>query len=195
MHGHSSAPAEVLNTAFTRATHALELDPQESRCHRVLAHIWLNRRDYSAAEHHFRRALDLNPNDADARAGMGHLLALRGKADEALASLESAMRLNPLYPAWYNIFLGVALYSLRRYEEAAQALGRVADPGYWSRTRLAACYAQLGRAKETEIQVAAILRQKPEFSIADFFRRDVLLERAEDREHLRDGLLKAGLPA
>ena len=194
LHGHSSASPQVLDTAFAAATHALELDPQESRSHRILAHIWLNRRDYNGAEHHFRRALDLNPNDADARATIGHLLALRGRAEEALIWIESAMRLNPLYPTWYNIFLGIALYSLQRYEEAARALERVADQGYWSRTRLAACYAQLGRTKETEAQVAAILRQKPEFSIADFLTRDVLLEREEDREHLRDGLIKAGLP-
>ncbi len=194
LHGHASAPTEVLDTAFATATHGLELDPQDSRCHRVLAHIWLMRRDYNSAEHHLRRALDLNPNDADARAGMGNLLALRGKPEEALVWLETAMRLNPLYPKWYNIFLGITSYSLRRYDEAAQALHRVSDPGYWSRARLAACFAQLGRAKEADAQVSEILKQKPDFSITGLFRDDVLLEREEDRQLLREGLIKAGLP-
>jgi adenylate cyclase len=195
LHGHASAPAEVLDAAFATATHALELDPQDNRCHRILAHIWLMRRDYNTAEHHLRRALDLNPNDADARVSIGNLLALRGRPEEALACIEAAMRLNPIYPTWYNLFLAIAFYSLRRYEEAARALHRVsADPRYWSRARLAACYAQLGRTREAEAQVAALLRQKPDFSIEDFFRRDVLLEREEDREHLREGLIKAGLP-
>jgi TolB-like protein/Tfp pilus assembly protein PilF len=194
LHGHSSAPADVLNAAFATATHALELDPQESRCHRILAHIWLNRRDYNMAEHHLRRALDLNPNDADARAGIGHLLALGGKPEEALVSLESAMRLNPLHPTWYNVFLAIAHYSLRHYDEAARALQQVSDPGYWSRARLAACYAQLGRTGEADVQVTEILKQKPDFSITGFFRDDVLLEREEDRQLLREGLIKAGLP-
>ena len=68
------------------------------------------------------------------------------------------------------------------------------NPGYWSRARLAACYGQLGHLNEAEAQVRAILQQNPNFSISDFLRADVLLERSEDREHLRDGLIKAGLP-
>ena len=78
--------------------------------------------------------------------------------------------------------------------DAAKALRRIPSPGYWSRTRQAACYAQLGLTSEAEAQVIAILQAKPDFSIVEFFRRDVLLEREEDREHLREGLIKAGLP-
>jgi TolB-like protein/Tfp pilus assembly protein PilF len=194
LHGHASAPAGVLDEALATATHALELDPQESRCHRILSHIWIMRRDFSTAEHHLRRAVDLNPNDADAKVSMGNLLALRGRPEEALIWIDAAMRLNPLYPTWYNVFLGIALYSLRRYEEAAQALHRLSNRGYWSRARLAACYGQLGRTKDAEAEVIAILQQKPDFTIDDFLHRDVLLERTEDRELLRDGLIKAGLP-
>ena len=108
--------------------------------------------------------------------------------------MESAIRLNPLHPSWYNASLGVALYSLKRYAEAEQAFKRLPTAGYWSRTRRAACYAQLGRTREAEAQVTEVLQQKPDFSIAEFFRRDVLLEREEDRELLREGLIKAGLP-
>ena len=43
--GHASAPTEVLDAAFTEAKHALELDPLESRCHRILSTIYLYRRE------------------------------------------------------------------------------------------------------------------------------------------------------
>ena len=43
--------------------------------------------------------------------------------------------------------------------------------------------------------VSAVLAEKPDFSIESYMRQDVLLERAEDRDHLREGLIKAGLPA
>ena len=57
--------------------------------------------------------------------------------------------------------------------------------------REAACLAQLGRLDEARAQAAEVLRRKPGFSV-----------RAEmphykypaDAEHLREGLLKAGLP-
>jgi len=195
LHGAAATPPEVLDAAFARASLALELDPQESDCHRALAVIWLYRRDYDAAEQLYRRALELNPNDADRRIGLGYLLALRGKPEEGLKLMEEAVRLNPFHPTWYGARLCIALYSLKRYSEAVQAFNRIPTPGYWSRARLAACYGQLGRTADAEAQRVAILQQKPDFTIAEFFRQDVLLERAEDRQLLREGLLKAGLPA
>ena len=194
LHGSAAAPPKLLDEAFARISLALELDPQESNCHRVLALIWLYRRDYEAAEHHYRRAIELNPNDADRRMGMGYLLALRGKPAEGLVWMEEAMRLNPFHPIWYGPRRGVALYSLKRYAEAVQAFRQIPTPGYWSRARLAACYAQLDRDNEAAALKDAVLREKPDFTIAEFFRCDVLLEREEDRDHLREGLIKAGLP-
>jgi len=194
LHGHAAAPADVLDTAFAMASHALELDPLEGGCHRTLGLIWMYRRDFDRAEHHFRRALELNPNNADRRIDLGNLLTMRGRPEEGLDLMYSAVRLNPINPTWYNPQLGIALYSLRRYEDAAQAFGRVPNPGYWSRARLVACYGQLGDAAAAQAQVAAILSLRPSFSVAEFIQRDVMLERAEDREHLREGLLKAGMP-
>jgi adenylate cyclase len=106
----------------------------------------------------------------------------------------TAKRLNPFHPAWYNFGLGIALYSLGRYAEAAQAFKQLPDPGPWSRARLVACCAQQGESEEVQVQASAILRLRPDFSIATFLQRGVLLERPEDRELLREGLIKAGLP-
>ncbi len=195
IHGSATASAEVLDAAFADATHAIELDPQESRCHRILSTICLYRREYDMADQHVRRALDLNSNDADALMQKGRLLAMRGRPEEALGWLEAAVRLNPLFPPWYNAHFGIALYSLGRFAEAAQALRRMPYPGTWSRARLAACYAQLERKAEAQAAVAEILRLQPDFTTAEYMRNSVLLERAEDRELLREGLIKAGLPA
>ena len=194
LHGHAAAPPEVLDAALEIATHALELDPHESRCHRAVAQNWLYRRDYDLAEYHFRKALELNPNDADRIIGVGYLLALRGHAEEALGWIEAAVSLNPFHHSWYNSQRAVALYSLRRFAEAEREFRKAPHRGYWSRARLAACHGQLGQTAEAEIQTAEILRLKPEFSTAEFLRSDVLLEREEDRELLREGLIKAGLP-
>ena len=73
--------------------------------------------------------------------------------------------------------------------------GSCPTQGPWSRARLAACYAQLGEEGKAKALVDAVLQARPDFSIATFLTRDVLLERAEDREHLREGLIKAGFPS
>jgi len=196
MHGHATATTEVLDAAFVKARYALELDPQESRCHRILSTIYLYRRDYDMAEQHIQRAFDLNPNDTEVLIFRGRLLAARGRPEEALVSFEAAFRLNPLYQysTGYNSLVGVALYSLRRFEEAAKGLKRVPRATSWSTARLAACYAQLERTAEAQAAVAEVLRLQPDFSTAQYMRDSVLLERAEDRELLREGLIRAGLP-
>ena len=190
--GFASASADVLNAAFGMAAHAVDLDPHESRCHRMLGMICIYRRDYDAAERHLRRALDLNPNDADGKSQMGYLLALRGRPEEGLEWIDAAKRLNPLHPSWYNFSVGIALYSLARYEEAAKAFQRLPNFGPWARARLAACLAQTGQTAEARAEAAAVLEKRPDFSIEQFLARDVLLERVEDREQLRQGLTRAG---
>ena len=83
----------------------------------------------------------------------------------------------PITPSLVPCSFGIALYSLRRFAEAAQAFKRMPLPTSWSRARLAACYAQLGRTAEAQAAVAEVLRLQPDFSTAEFMRKSVLLER------------------
>jgi tetratricopeptide (TPR) repeat protein len=160
----------------------------------ALGAVWLYRREFETAEHHHRQAFQLNPNNADRIMGLGYVIALRGRSKEALDWMARAIRLNPFHHTWYYTQQAIPLYSLGRYAEAATNLKRVPDPGYWSSARLAACHALLGQVAEAKIASANVLRMRPDFSTADFLMRDVLLERPEDRDHLREGLIKAGLP-
>ena len=88
--------------------------------------------------------------------------------------------------------LALCLYCLRRYEEALSANNKIgSDKSLWQMAREAACLAQLGRLDEARAQAAEVLRREPNFTV-----------RAEmphykypvDADHLREGLLKAGLP-
>ncbi|MER9626490.1 adenylate/guanylate cyclase domain-containing protein [Mesorhizobium sp. M0296] len=193
--GHGSAPVEVLDGAFVEAKHAIELDPLESRCHRILSTICFYLREYDQAEQHLGRAFELNPNDADGLLMKGRLMTCRGRHEEALTCLEAADRLNPLRSRWSRPLSGIALFSLRRFEEAVHAFKLTPVPTPWSVARLAACYAQLGRTAEAQAAVAEVLRLQPDFSTVEYMRKSVFLEHADDRELLREGLTKAGLPA
>lgn len=194
LHGYAAAPQQWKDAAATLARRGVELDPQDGSCHRILGHILLYCREYDLAEHHARRAVELNPNDADCAISMGFLLVVRGFPVDGLAWIEKAMRLNPFHPPWYHVQSSAGLYQLGRFSEAARALRKAPQIGGWS-YRLAACYGQLGLTEEAKREVTAILRADPGFSTGHVIERGVLIERAEDREQLRDGMLKAGLPA
>jgi adenylate cyclase len=58
-------------------------------------------------------------------------------------------------------------------------------------SRIAACYAQLGRLEEARAAAAQVLRMKPDFSIMRLRRSGW---NTEDVEHIRSGMRKAGLP-
>jgi adenylate cyclase len=193
--GYQRAPPAVLDDALALAEKAVALDPQEARCHRMLALVCLFRRSFERAERHFRRAHQLNVNDANCLVQMGGLLARRGRAREALGWIEEGRRLNPFAPPWYNAVLFIALYLDKRYADAALALEELPNPGPFIRARLAAAHAQAGDSAAAAAEVAALLKADPDFSIEDFMQQGVVLERSEDRQHLRDGLLRAGLPS
>ena len=63
------------------------------------------------------------------------------------------------------------------------------------RAGLAACYARLERTAEAHEHVAELLRKRPDLGADHYVNRGFAYERREDREHLREGPIKAGLPA
>jgi TolB-like protein len=188
--GYGAAPRAVLEAARDRALTATTLAPEESRCHRILAVIQLFMRDYPAAEQSYRRALDLNPYDADTLAQMGYLLAIRGRAAEGLDWLDRAVGLNPLHPPWYHFERAKALYGLERFAEAAEALTCLPRRDAWHETFLAAALAMAGRPADAARHLATAEAISPgwqpmtEARAADW-------EQPEDMERLHAGIRAA----
>jgi len=189
-HGYADAPDEVLAQAVSLASTAVEMDDDDSRCHWILAMIQGYCGDLVSRERHYQRAIALNPNDANAVAGSGSSLAALGRAEEGVDRIREAMRLNPYHPEWYWTDLGMVLYAARRYADAAEALRRCARPGPWPLSRLAACYAQMGRMDEAAAVATEVLRLRPDFSLANIQLRQ--WNQAE-AEHILEGMRKAGL--
>ena len=96
------------------------------------------------------RALEINPGSAGNLMGSGWLQALDGDPELAISRLEAARRLDPRSPMrLFNLTgIGIAWFSLRRFEDAAALLSEVAQamPDYpIAQLFLAACLAHLGR--------------------------------------------------
>lgn len=90
-------PDEFFPRAKAALQKAIEIDDTLAEAHAVLGFtiFWYDW-DWSAAEDQFRRALELNPNDADAHLFYAHLLSNTGRHPEALAEAKRARELDLL---------------------------------------------------------------------------------------------------
>ena len=77
---------------------ALALDESLSEAHTLLGKIEMDfHRDWAASEREFARAIEADPNNAQAHHWYGEVfLSAMGRLDESVAELETAHRLNPL---------------------------------------------------------------------------------------------------
>lgn len=189
--GYADTPPDILAGVLDRAEHAVVLAPEDPRCHRVLASARLFAREHEAAEHYLRRSLSLNPCDADTMAHMSFLQTMRGKPLEALAWLDRAVRINPIYPGWYEYDRSIALYSAGAYREAITCLSRLPVKTPWRLTRLAACHAQLGELDAARRIMAEVRTIAPDYEPLIYARVSLVFEHASDTEHVAEGVAKA----
>jgi adenylate cyclase len=192
--GYISAPPDVmLEQIIKRLQTAYALDENNTECLRILCEIDMERRQYEQAEVHNEKALHLNPNDPRIVAQRGELLTWLGKPEESVEWIEKALRLDPYGAEGRAHLLGQAFHSARRYPEAIKAFNRITLLQHKHHAFLAACYAQIGNDEEAKAHAAEVLRMKPDFSVASYL-ESLPYKNQTDRQHYRDGLLKAGLP-
>jgi len=191
VHGYGAAEHDILEKAVTVGIRATEAMPDDGRGHLLLGMVYGMLGEVGLEAERYARAIALNPNDANAIAVSGLPLASLGRVDEAIERFRLAMRLNPHHPDWYWDDLGSVLYLARNYPDAVDAFRRVSRPALYSLPRLAGCLAQLNRMGEARAVVAEILKRKPDFAIS---RLALKAWAAEQAEHLREGMRKAGLP-
>ncbi len=172
---------------------ALALDDNDSDVHRVLAAVNLAHDEHEKAQYHQERALGLNPNNDLILVQQGELLTWLGRPEDGIEWIRKAMRVNPYHPERFWNHLGRAHYTARQYSEAVAALSRVTRPDYTHHALLAAALAQLGDKTAAVAHAQEVLREESAFAIERCVSTAHYLLDA-DRNHLREGLLKAGLP-
>ena len=134
--------------AARQALHrALESDPDlgEARATLGLLHTFFDW-DPVAARREYRRAIELSPGYAIGHQWFGNWLCAFGEAEEGLAELTMAVKLDPVSPA-VNESLGLGLLHAGKSGEAQARFRQTLefDPGYWrARIGLAMCGAIRG---------------------------------------------------
>jgi TolB-like protein/DNA-binding winged helix-turn-helix (wHTH) protein/Tfp pilus assembly protein PilF len=117
--------SEAIPRAKAAAEKALAIDANLAEAHASLGLIapfldW----NWSEAQRHYERAIELNPNYATAHHwyAEGYLMPM-GRVDDAIAEIRKARELDPL-SAVITVDLGKELFFARRYDEALNELRR-----------------------------------------------------------------------
>jgi adenylate cyclase len=141
------------------------------------------------------RAVALNPNSFQAWHSRGQVYRTAGLWEEALRSLERAIRMSPVDPRLHNTFalMGLAFIELGRFDEAIVA-GKKAqrhNPSLPVAYRcLASAFAHLGRDAEAREAAMRVLELDPAFTISPLIAWGGLAR----AKLFIEGLRKAGLP-
>jgi adenylate cyclase len=188
--------------ALDHAGRALQIDATDATAHAAFARaLWMSGRHVeSLAEADL--AVGFDPNSAAARGAQGGARLWGGQPRDAIAPLQTAMRLSPfdpLIPLWSH-FMARAYYWAGDYVASIATARRLlhAFPNFRQPyNTLIAALGQTGQVDEARVVMAEGLER-----FAEGFRRymslplDELRElRPEDREHLIAGFRKAGLVA
>jgi pentatricopeptide repeat protein len=121
MGGRPGARQQVVEAARK----ALELDPDLSEAHVLLAGIARQNWNWAEAQAEYRKALEVNPSDADAYAGYAWWLACHGRFDEAIQWAERGRELDQLGISGNS--LAWIFFNARRYDDAIRVLRGLLD--------------------------------------------------------------------
>jgi adenylate cyclase len=186
---------QALQQAFELEQQALALDDSLPVAHSRLGHIYAYRRQYEPALAAGRRAIALDPNNAESYAVQAIVLNAAGRPEEALRMMEQALRLNPAYPDWYATNLGTAYALLGRDEEAISAYRDtlLRNPDLLlAHLGLVEVYSRVGREEEARAAAAEVLRISPAFSL-EVWKQRAAQKDPDILERQLAALRKAGL--
>lgn len=114
-------PMEARKRAADSAAKALELDSELAEAHSALGYAHHYNWNWTAAEQEFKRALELNPNYANAHSSYASYLMSRERTAEVFAASDRARELDPL-SIGISIHRGFLLFLAHRYDEAIAQL-------------------------------------------------------------------------
>lgn len=186
-----------LPDVIARMRHAVDLDPNSSEGYRILSQALGRSGDTEGAVQAALRSVQLAPSNADNLNSLGVAQIRAGRYAEALRNIETALDLNPLGPAWYQVYKAQAFYALDR---AADSLGP-ANACAVQASRWVFCYlikaaalSALGRQDEARASVAALLALNPRYDIAIAIKLTPFPADARVTARYVADLRRAGLP-
>jgi len=161
----------------------------------VLAHVYLERREYDQALDAANRAVSDRPSCPVVYALKANMLNYLGQSTKAIEYAEYAVRLSPVRPPFYAAVLPSAYFGCERYEEAigtAKAMIELDQQNVEPYLIMAASHAALGRIDEARQVARKIKELEPQFEIREYAKSQPYKE-GDDLERLSVRLGTAGL--
>jgi Tfp pilus assembly protein PilF len=164
--------SEAAAGARAAAEKAVAIDGSLAEAHNALAASYWARLEFADAEREFRRALELNPNYANAHHWYGLFLSWDARPAEAIPHLRRALELDPLN-LQYNTNLGQAFGNARQYDAAVEQLKKTLemDPNYPQAVgQLSREYFEMGKydlALETRKKAMILFQRADELAIVE----------------------------
>jgi serine/threonine-protein kinase len=151
-------PKQVMEIARAHAIKAIDLDSALPEAHVSLADIlyaydW----DWAGSESEFKRALDLNPNNASAYQGYGYLLETMNRVQESINMMQRAVDLDPL-SLIAHMNLGDTYYYAGQYAQAIAEYREALELDssfYYAHLSIANTYALTGKRDEALAELSA----------------------------------------
>lgn len=182
----------IWNNIMAALDRALALDNNDADVHRILAAVNVNNNELTTARYHQERALALNPNYDLVVVQQGELLTWLGRPEEGIEWIRKAMQLNPHHPERFWSHLGKAHFAARQYGEAIEAFMHLSTMDSAQHAFAAACYGWLGDEIAAAAHLGKIRTLDPQFDL-DSFIATLHFAQESDVQHVREGLLKAGI--
>ena len=181
----------ALNNAEDFALRAVDADINDASANAGLGWVALYRRQHDRSLESYRRAMQLNPSDADILAEYADALKHNGSARDSIPLFERAIRLNPYASDHYLKDLAHTYLVAEDYEGAIQAVHRMRRPQL-ANLILSASYALAGDLELARRTAAPIRANNPDFDPEAWI--TMVPDRdPDDSARFLEGMKRAGL--
>jgi TolB-like protein/class 3 adenylate cyclase/Flp pilus assembly protein TadD len=195
--------SSILGVTWGKARHLAEqylekaMQYPTTLAHQIASRMLVDWQQYDNAIEEAERAIVLDPSDPDSYRSMAYAMIYAGKPQRAVSFAGKSMRLDPHYPA-YNLFvLGLAYFSMERFEIAVTSFQRALSRNPENNMvliYLSAAYALSDRLEEAKATIAELKKSLPMMTVQFIMGSPVWrYKNRSDNERLREGLRKAGL--
>jgi type IV pilus assembly protein PilF len=118
----------MLDVALQDLQHAIDLDPRNSEAHNAIAVLYERLDQPQAARAHYRRAIELAPDNASAENNYGRLLCAQGEYAEAMKHFQKIMASRLYQTPWLALTnMGHCAYLDGKKQEAEQYLRKALE--------------------------------------------------------------------